>query len=141
MALAFLEHEAVVDTPGIRIFETAYAEVQVGEDGFARLGDLYHDAPKEGAYLRVKVGRIAPDSAAANGQIVPVTLPFDRYYMEESLAKKAEEAYRKVNREARAADEEVREVAHVAVRVQDGYAVIEELYLNGVPVREHLEER
>ncbi|MCL1920463.1 MAG: GDYXXLXY domain-containing protein [Kiritimatiellaeota bacterium] len=58
-------------------------------------------------------------------------LPFDRYYMPEHLAPQAEEAYRQANR-SRARD------AAAVVRIWKGKAVIEDLEIDGIPIREVL---
>jgi hypothetical protein len=59
-------------------------------------------------------------------------MPFSRYYMDEDLAPKAERAVwggRRGQREA-----------FVSVRVRDGVGVIEELYVDGVPIHKWLTE-
>jgi len=61
--------------------------------------------------------------------------PFDRYYLPEDVAPMAEQLYREANRGARSRDG-AKVDTYVAVRVRNGVGVIEELYLNGVPVRE-----
>jgi len=76
--------------------------------------------------------------------------PFNRYYLPEDVAPMAEKLYGDANRRATAPniiiDESIAEIkarrarqisaSYVAVRVRNGVGVIEELYLNGVPVRE-----
>ena len=64
--------------------------------------------------------------------------PFNRYYLPEDVAPMAEQLYREANRNRHGSDGESRAKAdtYVAVRVRNGVGVIEELYLNGVPVRE-----
>jgi hypothetical protein len=128
--LRFLHDDAL---PGDRAFhpgETAYVQLLPGEDGFARPGRLSARAPGEGAYLRVRIGR----GGAPAGSTAEVILPFDRYFMKESRAREVVAAYRKPGEEA-----ESRPRVHAAVRVSGGYAVIEELYIEGVEVGEWLE--
>jgi len=62
--------------------------------------------------------------------------PFDRYYLPEDVAPMAEQLYREANRGARSRDSNAKADTYVAVRVRNGVGVIEELYLNDVPVRE-----
>ncbi len=62
---------------------------------------------------------------------VQVDFPFDRYYMEESAAPRAEEAYR-------ANSQRSNQNAYVTVRVYHGSAAIEELYVDGKPIRDFL---
>ena len=58
-------------------------------------------------------------------------LPFDRYYMEEMAAPKAETAYRDNSRSGR-------QNAYATVRILNGHAAIEELYIDNKPIREFL---
>ena len=61
-----------------------------------------------------------------------IHFPFDRYYMDEKLAPKADAAYRdnsRVNHEN----------AYVTVRILNGHAALEELYIDDKPIREFLQ--
>ena len=55
--------------------------------------------------------------------------PFDRYYMEEKAAPEAEAAYR---------DNSEHQNAYASVRILNGHAAIEELYIDNKPIREFL---
>jgi uncharacterized membrane-anchored protein len=101
---------------------TAYAKLDRDGDGFAVIESLSPAPPGDGDYLTVRVRHRSDESAW-------LALPFDRYYMEESLAPEAERAYRE-----RAAGRQ----AWVEVRVRDGHAVLEELYLDDRPIGEVL---
>jgi hypothetical protein len=64
----------------------------------------------------------------------PYNLPFTRFYMEETLAPRAEAAYsRHANRRDRTVDD-----VYVSVRVKDGRGVIEDLFIKGRPIRDFL---
>ena len=102
---------------------TAYATLELDDEGFAIIASVTPSPPDDGDYLTVHIERRSPDSAR-------LALPFDRYYMEESLAPEAERAYR---------DLAVGKQAWVEVRVRDGHAVLEELYLDDRPVRDVLD--
>ena len=87
-----------------------------------------------------------------------VEYPFNRYYLPEDIAPMAEKLYQETNRrenEARAQDpqgwqeeqkarkarEKAREMpTYAVVRVLNGVGVLEELYINGKPVREAVRE-
>ncbi len=112
------------DTNRFEFRDRAYAIIEEGPDGFARFSSLELERPGQGAYLRVRV-------RYHDGSRIHLELPFDRYYMEESLAPEAERAYRQHSRRS-AAD------AFIAVRVLDGRGVLEELYIGGKPVLEYL---
>ena len=124
VALAFEQNE-VRTVESFRPGQKAFAGLEVGADGFARLSGLTSERPKDRPYMRVTVQRSGEERAW-------VRLPFDRYYMEESAAPEAERAYRDRS-DLDSAD------AWVNVRVRAGHAVLEELYLGGLPVREYLE--
>jgi uncharacterized membrane-anchored protein len=105
---------------------TVYATIEVGPDGFAKFGAATASPPKSGPYLKTKA-----QYRDANGE-VGLALPFDRFYMEETKAPAAEDAYRAANRGAE-------RDAYAVVRVLDGGAAIEELYVGGKPIREAVE--
>lgn len=109
--------------------QRAYAAISVGPGGYAQLRTPVNEAPAQGDYLKVRVQH-------ANSGELWLELPFDRYYMDEKLAPEAERAYWDSNRQQGAERKEVETFA--AVRVKGGHAALEELYLDGVPVREYL---
>lgn len=64
-------------------------------------------------------------------------LPFSRYYMPEKLAPKAESAYREANRRSAQAEKQ----AAARVRIWRGMVVIEDIEINGKPIRECILEQ
>ncbi|MEI8242780.1 MAG: GDYXXLXY domain-containing protein [bacterium] len=123
VSLAVRESSAREISPGtsVKPGETVYVTLQPGPDGNARLGILSRERPAEGDYIRAKAGC---DKTA-------VVLPLDRFYMNEKMAPRAEQAYRENSRTAN-------HNAHIRVRVRHGDAVIEDLVLDGKPIREYL---
>ncbi len=61
--------------------------------------------------------------------------PFNRYYLPEDIAPEAEKLYAAANSRGRNAGAQ-KMPAYVTVRVRNGVGVIEELYIDGKPVRE-----
>ena len=104
--------------------QKVYAQLAEDEQGLARIINVTANHPSGEAYMQCRVSSIT-DS------LVYLQFPFDRYYMDEKLAPAAEAAYLEHSRR------EVREV-YVTVRVKDGNAVLEELYIAGIPIREFL---
>ncbi len=104
--------------------QKVYAELAEDEHGFARIAKVTAKDPNGQAYVQCRVNSIT-DS------LVYLQFPFDRYYMDEKLAPAAEAAYREHS------TREVRNV-YVTLRVKDGNAVLEELYIEGMPIREFL---
>ncbi len=104
-----------------------YVRIEVAADGFARLVSPSLSRPEDGDYLRVQ-------ARGSTDEGLIVELPFERYYLDERLAPEAERVYRQSSRQT---DAEARP-AYVTVRVLGGTAVLDELYLDGLPVRERL---
>jgi uncharacterized membrane-anchored protein len=100
-----------------------YVTVETKPDGYAKLGQVSLKPPAKGDYIRAKSGY------GGNN----VELPLDRFYMNEKMAPKAERAYidnsRAGNRNA-----------YILVKVRDGDAVIEDLFMDGKPVVQYLRE-
>lgn len=125
VALAFALEQVPRERAEDRLFEpgeSAYLELREGADGYAEAAALTKEKPAGELTLPVEVTFVSPPT-------IGVTLPFNRYYMDENAAPAAEAAYRD-----RAADLET----WVTVRLLDGRAVIEELYIGGKAVREFL---
>ena len=100
-----------------------YAPITVDTQGFAQLGLPAPAPPARGDWLPVRV-------AWQDEGRVRLQLPFDRFYLDEALAPEAERRYR----EADQGPTSRADATYVMVRVRDGHAVIEMLYLNGRPV-------
>jgi len=99
------------------------------ENGFAQFGDLTPKPPTSGDYLRVEYWLTGMNNATFR-------LPFDRFYMEESKAPKAERAYQNnPNRRGQISGQ-----TYALVRVKDGRGVIEDLFVNDQPIREFIKK-
>ncbi len=106
----------------------AYVTLRQDENGFAQFGDLAVEPPMSADYLRVTYLYSRPDNRAF------FRLPFDRFFMEESMAPKAERAYRNnLNRRGQQSGQ-----TYVLVRVKDGRGVIENLFVRDQPIQEFL---
>ena len=112
--------------PGILHGVRVYALLGEDEKGFAKVTALSLTRPSDGPCLRAQVQYPASDR-------VSLELPFDRYYMEETKAPAAENAYRQHSR---------RETgdAYAIVRILGTQAVLEDLYVEGLPVEEFLRQ-
>ena len=103
-----------------------YALLETDEDGFARAKGISLTRPESGDYVQAKVLWYQAGQAT-----VPLAFPFDRYYMEESIAPEAERVYRQANRSGN-------KPTYISVRIRSGFGVIEELYIEDVPVLDYL---
>lgn len=119
-----------------------FARLARDAEGYARIEGLSRERPAAGDYIQVR----SRGWSCVNGQ-ERLELPFNRYYLPEEMAPQAEAAYLASNRRAQAASQvqvpdgeppEHRVPAYATVRVRDGHAAFEELYLDGLPLREFL---
>lgn len=104
--------------------DTAYVPLSVDPQGYAQFGEIARTAPKEGDYLKTRI-------FYPSDKTVQLDLPFDRFYLDEKDAPRAETIQRKFNNAVE---------TYIIVRVKNGYAVIEDLILGGIPLRQRLEE-
>lgn len=102
-----------------------YAVIATDTNGFASVARLERRRPAAGDYVAVRALY-----GGASGRL-RLQWPFDRYYMAEEDAPRAEAAYRAHSR--RGAQD-----AFVTVRVRRGFAVLENLHVGGVPIAEYL---
>lgn len=105
--------------------QEVYVTLGTDKEGYAYVERTSLTRPDGGDYVRVKA---SPHSGGAEASI---RWPIDRYYMDEHMAPEAERAYRQRDRG------EQRE-AYAAVRVRNGNAVLEDLYIEGVPVADFI---
>jgi len=125
VALAIVENTAPAPQ-GVKFNygDKVYALISVDEEGFANFSEARAVRPKNGAYIEAEVDNIYPSG-------VLLGLPIDRYYMEEEAAPAAERLYRAHSRRGK-------QDAYILVRVKDGLAVIEALYVGDKPIEEAL---
>ncbi|UCD55711.1 MAG: GDYXXLXY domain-containing protein [Candidatus Omnitrophota bacterium] len=119
-----IEQNNVVLTGSQKLQRGQMVYVCLGKDenGFAKIDKVTEKRPKGNAYIKSRVWSIRSKKAYFR-------LPFNRYYMDEKAAPQAEIAYRKHSRRSK-------RDAYITVRVKSGNAVIEELYISGIPIKE-----
>ena len=105
-----------------------YAHLKKDKAGFAKIHKITLEPPEQEEYLKVKIRYINRRRGEVN-----LELPFDRYYLAEDAAKAAEKYYQELTRR-----EEI--ASYVVVRVDSGFGVLEELYLDGVPILEYVKK-
>ena len=111
----------------LRRGQRVYAHLAVDEQGFANMAQITTRKPQGAAFLTAKV-------AYLEGDHVSLDLPMDRYYMEETVAPRAEQVYRTHSGRDK-------QDAYVIVRIQDGFAVIEGLYVGGQRIEDVLQQK
>jgi len=101
-----------------------YAVIENGEDGFARIARVELARPEAVDYIPV----LARYTSETN---VTIDISYKRFYMEESAAPRAEAAYRDFSQATNVS-------AYIQLRVRNGFGVIEDLYVDDVPIKEYL---
>lgn len=142
ITLYFMDSRVGYDTSEMRFQsgETVYVQVEKDTSGYAVFTRAFKDAPEEGDYLKTIVSytnsmnaEIFSQTGMVNEEIV-FDLPFERYYLPEDMAPKAEKLYfENLPRWGESNDS-----VFVDVRIKNGKALIEELYFQGIPVKEFI---
>lgn len=102
----------------------AYVSLKKDEEGFAIPDAIFTQAPEEGAYVQVVVRHVQKNKVAFD-------YPFDEYYMNEKMAPRAEA-------EVQEFSQRDKEEVYIDVRIKEGKAVIDQLYVKGVPIEDFL---
>lgn len=103
--------------------ETVYVLLTSDSDGFAKIESVSKEKIANSPdFVKAKVDWV-------NGLELNIDYPFDRYYMEESKALEAEQEYR-------ASQIDTNQVTYALVSIKDGDAVLKDVLLDGVPIRE-----
>ncbi|MCD4779747.1 MAG: GDYXXLXY domain-containing protein [Candidatus Omnitrophica bacterium] len=104
--------------------QTIYVIYDRDSQGFAVVRDISTLKPRTKTYIRTRM------SYRADKNSIHFSLPFDRFYMNENKAQRAEDLYRQNSRRDK-------QSAHIAVRVLNGAGVIEDLYIGGKPILDY----
>ncbi|MBU2251261.1 MAG: GDYXXLXY domain-containing protein [Candidatus Omnitrophica bacterium] len=106
--------------------QTVYALINVDDQGFAAFTAAVTQRPKGKPYIKAKVRYVSQGK-------VYLDLPIDRYYMEEKATPAAERVYRQRSRRNK-------QDAYVIVKIKDGFAVIEGLYIAGQRIEDAVKQ-
>ena len=107
--------------------EEVYAVLGTNDSGFAVIQNIMRDRPEAGDYVKAKIMRSSSDTPYS----VTLQYPFNRFYMDENDALDAERAYNKATRQRD---------AYALVRVRQEDAVLEDIIVDGKPIRQAAEE-
>lgn len=110
-----------------------FASVTTGTNGFAVIPEAASERPAKGDYIKVVASH---PGWGTNAGSVYFTLPFDRYYLEESKAPQAEKTYWEHNRRNQTNSD-----TYAVVRIKDGEAVLADLYVADKPIRDYFTKR
>ena len=105
------------------------AQITIDEQGFAKLATVSTSKPHGKPYIQAKVRYVS----GVSGDKVYLDLPIDRYYMEEKAAPAAERIYRQYAQRGK-------QDAYIIVRIKNGFAVIESLYVGGQRIEDAVKQ-
>ena len=125
-----VDRAPVPDDFEVRRGKHIFVPVELDADGYAVFGQADVRPPSSGPYLRLRAGMVSPDDEGKRH--VWVRMAFGRFYMDEDLAPEAERAVWGAPRGQREAS--------VSVRIRNGFGVIEELFIDDVPIHQWLAE-
>ena len=101
------------------------------DQGFAKILSVSKEKPTDTEdYVNASISYIITDTVSW----VSIDYPFNRYYMEESKAPDAEQAYREAARDTA-------KVTYALVVIKNGDALVEDVLLDEVPIREVVKKR
>lgn len=119
------------ETSAARFRETVYVRIEADPDGFARFSGWSLKKPASGAFLktRCKGERSRWDSTGRQSESpgIWIDIPFNRYYMDEAKAPRAEAVVRDAARGSN---------CWAVVRILNGRAVVEDVIAKGQSLRD-----
>ncbi len=123
-------------THNIKTRTPVYAIVETNSAGFAYFSELTLGAPRDRAYLKTRYrgprNRWAEGARASIFLGDRIDIPFDRFYMDEAKAPRAEKLAREATRNTN---------CWVEVRILNGKAVIEDVFAGGQSLRDLASEK
>ncbi|MEW5807730.1 MAG: GDYXXLXY domain-containing protein [Acidobacteriota bacterium] len=127
VALSF-KGDQVTLPEGMRIFEgqSVYALFENDENGFACFKSVSRMRPKGGNYIKATVKKSGSKEAT-------LSLPFDRFYLEEEIAPPVRKACCKYSEEKKCS-------GFTTVRVKSGLAVLEEVYIDDLSIKDFIKK-
>jgi len=120
----------VDEKPGLRRREPVYALLEVDVDGFARFTGWQRERPAQGAFLKTRYlgekNHWIPETRQRICDGIRINIPFERFYMDEAAAPRAERRAREATRTTNCWAE---------VRILDGTAALEDVIAEGQSLR------
>jgi uncharacterized membrane-anchored protein len=107
--------------------QRVYVTIKKDADGFAHLDQVYKKKPANVDCIKAKI------RYKWRNDNISLKLPFERYYMEENDALRAEKYYQQYSGNGE-------KKTYIAVKVSNSGSVIEELYVDGLPILEFLKK-
>jgi uncharacterized membrane-anchored protein len=134
VSLRFQAEEFLIyDSISFKDYEDIYVIVSTDYKGYAQIADITTQKPDQGDYIKATMRHFYTSNT--DGLVttkVYIKYPFNRYYMEETKAEKAENLYFKMLGDST-------KTTYAVVWVKDGVAVLEDVMINGQSLKNLLE--
>ena len=127
ITLSYSENTIGVENEKDWIFgEVIYVTLTTGHDGFAKINSISKTKPAGNQdFINAKVGFVTVNGS----NILTVQYPFNRYYMEESKAPDAEQAYIQ-------SQLDTTKITYALVKIRNGNAVLKDVIIDGKSIKE-----
>jgi uncharacterized membrane-anchored protein len=125
ITLFFKEREITVQNKiNWRSGETVFATLNTDKNGFAKVSSISKIRPKNNeSYIKTKISLGYPNSK------IIIDFPFNRYYMNEDIAQKAEKIYQEFSIKKK-------NETYALVSVKNGEAVLKDVRINEVSIKD-----
>ncbi|MBC7642821.1 MAG: GDYXXLXY domain-containing protein [Flavobacterium sp.] len=124
--LSFQENRIwVKNTKNFQPGETIFAKFKIDNLGFIQITSICKTEPNQDLdYLKLKINYLGYD----NKQEIFLDFPFNKFYMNENKAQKAEDIYRESNTH-------IQNNTYAIIAIKAGEAVIKDVMINGVSIK------
>lgn len=113
--------------------EAIYVSIEENEKGFAIIESISKNEPEENQdFIKAEVGFI--NNYRQGSPILNIEYPFERFYMDEFKAYDAELTYRESQRDTT-------KTTYALVNVKDGDAVLKNVMIDGIPIKDLVDKK
>lgn len=133
ITLSYQEQSVLADKDASASFSSGniiYAVFNLDDKRNGTLAGVTARQPASGLYIKCKITSTYFETGTGKNRVY-ISFPFDRYYLTEEKALKAEAVYREQTRTAE---------CYALIRVHDGQGVIADIILDGQPIMEYLKQ-
>jgi len=112
--------------------EELFVNLKIDAKGFAKVAGISKSKPAAGtSFVKAKVDYVSNENGLKK---LYFTYPFDRLYLEETLAQEAEETYAETQ-------QDTTQIAFALVKIKDGDAVLQDVFIDSVSITEIVKAR
>lgn len=128
MTLRFEENTFIIqDEKKLTRGEQIYVRLTIDTDGYAKVMTVSKELPTGKVdYVKAKIGYMITNN---NTKKIIINYPFNRYYLKETKAQKAESIYRE-------SLSDTSRIVCALVSIKDGDAVLKDVLIDGIPIDE-----